>query len=146
MVRHGAMVRARITAAVRDETKPLEQRALYGPKEHTWIAGSGVRCQLIELMVTSMQSGETCVSSSKDSSLYEDSDLGVAKQALEVEYAISVLEVDDIGTQSSQTVLRRATEQKAVAAEVLKQGQVHLALQKYLVLCNELDALEEGKA
>ena len=34
--------------------------------------------------VAALRSGETCVSSSKDSSLYEDSDLGVAKQALEV--------------------------------------------------------------
>ena len=34
--------------------------------------------------VAALRSGETCVSSSKDSSLYADSDLGVAKQALEV--------------------------------------------------------------
>lgn len=42
---------------------------------------------------------------------FPQKDLGFVFPQSQVEYAISVLEVDDIGTQSSQTVLRWATEQ-----------------------------------
>eukprot|EP00435_Cladocopium_sp_Y103_P022493 s1869_g5.t1 len=141
LIQHGASVRARITAASSNQSKSLEQRLLHGPKEHTWPAGSGVRCQLIELMVTSMRLGETSVSRSSDVALFADEGLGVAAEHQEVEYSISILEVHSLHL-TEPAALRWAEEQKVLAAQVLKEGQLHLALCKYLMLCRELDALE----
>ncbi|CAL1160848.1 unnamed protein product [Cladocopium goreaui] len=138
LIQHGATLRARITAASSNQFKSLEQRLLHGPKEHTWQAGSGVRCQLIELMVTSMRLGETSVGRSSDAALFTDEGLSVAAEHQEVEFSISILEVHPLG----RSVLRWAEEQKALAAQVLKEGQLHLALCKYLMLCRELDTLE----
>ncbi|CAK9098447.1 Peptidyl-prolyl cis-trans isomerase PASTICCINO1 (70 kDa peptidyl-prolyl isomerase) (FK506-binding protein 72) (AtFKBP72) (Immunophilin FKBP72) (Peptidyl-prolyl cis-trans isomerase FKBP72) (PPIase FKBP72) (Rotamase) [Durusdinium trenchii] len=141
-VRHGAQIRARITAACRDQGKSLDERLLHGPQVHSWVAGSGARCQLIELMVTSMQLGETCVTCSRDSSLYADSGLRVVSDKYqEVEYAISMEDVGQPLPREASGLITWALEEKSVAAHVLKEGLVHLALQKYLVLSKELDML-----
>lgn len=141
LIQHGATVRARITACSNSPSKCLEQRLLHGPREHTWQAGSGGRCQLIELMVTSMRLGETSVSRSSDAALFTDEGLSVAAEHDEVEFSISILEVHPLG----ESAALRWAEQKALAAQVLKEGQLHLALCKYLMLCRELDTLEGAK-
>eukprot|EP00439_Symbiodinium_sp_Y106_P072958 s38_g13.t1 len=141
----GAAVRAKITATLGDEKLPLEQRLLHGPKEHSWTAGSGTHCQLLELMVCSMQLGETCTSSSSDERMMADSSLlGRSTIIGEVEFVVSLSAVSDCRLESAHGVIQWAGEQKTAAANVLQRGLLHLSLLQYSVIVRELTHLMDG--
>ncbi|CAE7940228.1 FKBP62, partial [Symbiodinium sp. KB8] len=141
----GAELRAKITATLGDETLPLEQRLLHGPKEHCWTAGSGTHCQLLELMVCSMQLGETCTASSSDKQMMADAGLLCGSTIIgEVEFVVSLTAVSDCRFESAHGVIKWAGEQKAAAANALQRSLVHLSLLQYSAIVRELTHLIEG--
>jgi len=139
-VRQGARVRARITVTDPDRNLALEERLLHGPKEHEWIAGSGNRCQVVELAVASMHVQESCVVRCSDPSLYADPGLGIRWELhREAEFSIHVLEAtpEELPKQADE-LLQYATQQKEQAGVRLSEGMVQLALVKYQLLAREV--------
>lgn len=142
----GARVCVRITVARQDERLPLESRLVHGPKEHSWSAGSGARCQLLELTLLSMRLGERCIVSSTEGALYADDGLGIRHDSSDagVEFVLEFKEQEPClrpAKRDREAALRWAEEQKDSAAKQLQQGRFQLALRKYQAICEELAEL-----
>jgi len=136
----GARVVATIVVVDSNRDADLGGRILHGPREHTWTAGSGARCELVELAVATMCVGERCVVASRDPAMYGDAGLGIqAVPGREVEYLLHVREASPTELPASPgALLEYAEAQKAAAAERLREGRAQLALLKYRLIREEL--------
>ncbi|CAJ1337531.1 unnamed protein product [Effrenium voratum] len=145
-VYHGATVRAQITAACKNSRSP-ESCLLHGPKEHIWSAACGARCQLVELTISSMKLGESCVASSGNAELYVDRALGIAGAHEEVEYSVVLKDISPPWPADCRpsALLLWADEQKQIATQMLQQDQVHLALLKFLMLHEMTNRTDTGQ-
>lgn len=145
LVLQGAKVVVQITVTRADRDLKMEERILHGPKQHSWCAGSGLRCELVELAVASMRVGERCVVRCADPSLFADAPLGVTADAKDVEYCLHVLDAQPmrLPTEAS-AMLARAEKEKEAAGQRLREGMVQLALAKYRLLTSELPGEHEA--
>jgi len=143
-VQQGSKVTVSITVADPDDTCPIELRMLHGPKQHTWHAGDGSRCELVELAVASMRVNERCVLCCGDPGLYADSDLNITKEAWRgfggnIEYGLHLLSATPAEPpEGADDFLDYANDQKSAATCRLKEGKGHLALVKYQMLVEQV--------
>lgn len=154
-VQQGSKVVVTITAVDANKDVLPAKRILHGPAEHQWVAGSGVRCELVELAVASMQIDEVCVVVCSNPMLYEDVGLGIhACPSLSVEYSLhlrsmhpvaefiledsAVVDLKSAGS-SLEHLLRRVEMQTKTAAARLMEGKVQIALVQYGLILKDLE-------
>lgn len=149
-IEQGSRVRVSITVVRADKDLPPADRIIHGPADHEWIAGSGSRCELVELAVASMRGEEACTVTCDDPALYADAGLGVEACPRGVEYSLhlrtSCLDLEEEEA-SESLVLALAARQVEVAKARRKDGMVGLALvQNRLVRRKILDVLSASVA